>query len=144
MLEIARALLLDPKLIMLDELSIGPAPKMVDAVFHTVRLLRDQGKAVLMGEQNVKKALAQLAFLLERNQARFGGGAENLLARALVRRLRDELREIMRARDAAHAQLGRFFPYLALLEPGALALPTRIKDAFDPGRRMNPVVLGFS
>jgi branched-chain amino acid transport system ATP-binding protein len=58
MLEIARALLMDPKLIMLDEPSIGLAPKMVDAVFATVRLLRDEGKAVLMVEQNVRKALA--------------------------------------------------------------------------------------
>ena len=58
MLEIARALLMDPKLIMLDEPSIGLAPKLVDAVFQTVRLLRDEGKAVLMVEQNVKKALA--------------------------------------------------------------------------------------
>jgi branched-chain amino acid transport system ATP-binding protein len=58
MLEIARALLLDPKLIMLDEPSIGLAPKTVDAVFQTVCLLRDKGKAVLMVEQNVKKALS--------------------------------------------------------------------------------------
>lgn len=58
MLEIARALLMDPGLIMLDEPSIGLAPKLVDAVFDTVRLLRDQGKAVLMVEQNVRKALA--------------------------------------------------------------------------------------
>ncbi len=57
MLEIARALLMDPRLVMLDEPSIGLAPRMVDAVFQTVRLLRDQGKAVLMVEQNVKKAL---------------------------------------------------------------------------------------
>lgn len=58
MLEIARTLLTDPKLIMLDEPSIGLAPKMVDAVFETVRLLRGRGKAVLMVEQNVRKALA--------------------------------------------------------------------------------------
>ena len=58
MLEIARALLMDPALVMLDEPSIGLAPKLVDAVFETVKLLRDQGKAVLMVEQNVKKALA--------------------------------------------------------------------------------------
>ncbi len=58
MLEIARTLLQDPALIMLDEPSIGLAPRMVDTVFDTVRLLRDQGKAVLMVEQNVRKALS--------------------------------------------------------------------------------------
>jgi branched-chain amino acid transport system ATP-binding protein len=58
MLEIARTLLQDPQLIMLDEPSIGLAPKMVDAVFDNVQLLRSQGKAVLMVEQNVKKALS--------------------------------------------------------------------------------------
>lgn len=58
MLEIARTLLQDPQLIMLDEPSIGLAPRMVDAVFDNVRLLREQGKAILMVEQNVKKALS--------------------------------------------------------------------------------------
>lgn len=57
MLEIARTLLQDPQLIMLDEPSIGLAPKMVDTVFQNVQLLRDQGKAILMVEQKVKKAL---------------------------------------------------------------------------------------
>ena len=86
----------------------------------------------------------QLSYLSERNRERFGGGAENLPARTLVRRLRDELREIMRTHHAEHAQLGRFYPYLSLLEPGAAALATRIKDALDPNRRMNPGVLGFT
>jgi len=58
MLEIARTLLTDPKVVMLDEPSIGLAPKMVDIVFDTVRVLRSRGKAVLMVEQNVRKALA--------------------------------------------------------------------------------------
>ncbi|MEO7242387.1 MAG: ABC transporter ATP-binding protein [Variovorax sp.] len=58
MLEIARTLLQDPKVIMLDEPSIGLAPKMVDTVFQNVQLLRDQGKAIIMVEQNVKKALS--------------------------------------------------------------------------------------
>ncbi len=57
MLEIARTLLQDPKFIMLDEPSAGLAPKLVDTVFHNVQLLRAQGKAILMVEQNVKKAL---------------------------------------------------------------------------------------
>lgn len=57
MLEIARALLLDPTVILLDEPSIGLAPKMVDMVFETAKLLRDRGKGVLMVEQNVRKAL---------------------------------------------------------------------------------------
>ena len=86
----------------------------------------------------------QLSYLSARNRERFGGAALNLPARALVRRLREELRGIMRSHDAEHAQLGRFYPYLPLLEPGAQALATRIKDALDPGRRMNPGVLGFS
>ena len=58
MLEVARTLLTDPRVVMLDEPSIGLAPKMVDAVFETVRVLRSRGKAVLMVEQNVRKALA--------------------------------------------------------------------------------------
>ena len=48
---------------------------------------------------------------------------------------------------AKHAQAGasgRIHPYFPLLEPGAQALAMRIKDALDPGRRMNLGVLGFT
>lgn len=58
MLEVARTLLLDPKAIMLDEPSIGLAPRMADAVFGTVRTLAAEGRAVLLVEQSVKRALA--------------------------------------------------------------------------------------
>ena len=58
MLEIGRALLVDPRLVMLDEPSIGLAPRIVEQVFETVRLLKREGKAVLMVEQNVRQALA--------------------------------------------------------------------------------------
>ncbi len=86
----------------------------------------------------------QLAHLSERNQARFGGGSINQTARDLVRRVRGELRDIMLAHDAAHAQLGRYYPYLTLLDEGSQDLVTRIKHALDPQRRMNAGVLGLS
>jgi branched-chain amino acid transport system ATP-binding protein len=89
MLEVARALIMDPKLIMLDEPSIGLAPKMVDTVFRTVRLLRDQGKAVLMVEQNVNKALAisDRGYVMELGQIRLEDRAANLIGDERVKRL---------------------------------------------------------
>ena len=57
MLEIARTLVMDPEVVMLDEPSIGLAPRMVDLVFAIVRRLPNSGKAMLMVEQNVRKAL---------------------------------------------------------------------------------------
>ena len=60
MLEIARTLVMDPKVIMLDEPSIGLAPRIVDQVFAVVRRLAESGKAILMVEQNVKKALRRV------------------------------------------------------------------------------------
>ena len=89
MLEIARTLLQDPQLIMLDEPSIGLAPKMVDTVFATVQLLRDQGKAVLMVEQNVKKALSvsDRACVMELGAVRIQDQADRLLQDERVARL---------------------------------------------------------
>ena len=89
MLEVARALLVDPKLIMLDEPSIGLAPRMVDAVMDTVRVLRDQGKAVLMVEQNVKKALAvsDRGYVMELGRIRIEDAAASLIGDERVTRL---------------------------------------------------------
>ena len=89
MLELARALLMEPKLIMLDEPSIGLAPKMVDAVFAAVRLLRDRGKAVLMVEQNVNKALAisDRGCVMELGRIRLEDRAANLIGDERVKRL---------------------------------------------------------
>ena len=89
MLEVARALLVDPKLIMLDEPSIGLAPRMVDAVFEAVRVLRDQGKAVLMVEQNVKKALAisDHGYVMELGRIRIEDAAARLIGDERVTRL---------------------------------------------------------
>ena len=89
MLEIARALLMEPKLVMLDEPSIGLAPRMVDAVFQTVGILKDQGKAVLMVEQNVRKALAasDRAYVMELGEIRLEDAAPALIGDPRVARL---------------------------------------------------------
>jgi branched-chain amino acid transport system ATP-binding protein len=89
MLEVARALVMDPQLVMLDEPSIGLAPRMVDAVFGAVRLLRERGKAVLMVEQNVNKALAisDRGYVMELGRIRIADRAANLVGDERVKRL---------------------------------------------------------
>lgn len=81
-LEIARSLLLDPKLILIDEPSIGLSPNLVQEVFQTLLRLRDQGVTILMVEQNAKAALAMSDFgiVLELGQTRMHDRASNLLA----------------------------------------------------------------
>ncbi len=89
MLEVARALLLDPKVVMLDEPSLGLAPKMVEAVFDTVRSLRERGKAVLVVEQNVRKALAvsDRGCVMELGEIKLEDAAARLIGDARVARL---------------------------------------------------------
>jgi len=81
-LEVARALLLDPKLILIDEPSIGLSPNLVQEVFRTLIRLRDQGVTILMVEQNAKAALAMSDYglVLELGQARMHDRADRLLA----------------------------------------------------------------
>lgn len=81
-LEVARALLLDPRLILIDEPSIGLSPNLVQEVFATLRRLRDRGVTVLMVEQNAKAALAMSDYglVLELGQTRMHDEAAKLLA----------------------------------------------------------------
>lgn len=81
-LEIARSLLLDPQLILVDEPSIGLSPNLVKEVFATLQTLRDQGVTVLMVEQNAKTALnmSDYGLVLELGQARMQDEAARLLA----------------------------------------------------------------
>ncbi len=81
-LEIARALLLDPKLMLIDEPSIGLSPQLVRETFQSLIRLRDQGVTVLMVEQNAKSALAMSDYgvVLELGQVRMHSKAESLLA----------------------------------------------------------------
>ena len=81
MLAIARALLSKPKLLLLDEPSLGLAPKMTDVVFEMVLRLRDEGLTVLLVEQKARQALriAGRAYLMETGRILTSGPARELL-----------------------------------------------------------------
>jgi ABC-type branched-subunit amino acid transport system ATPase component len=81
MLAIARALMTDPTLLMLDEPTAGLAPRVVDDVFRQLRGLAEAGIAVLMVEQNAKAALraSDRGYVLAEGRNRFAGSARALL-----------------------------------------------------------------
>jgi branched-chain amino acid transport system ATP-binding protein len=81
MLAIARALMTDPTLIMLDEPTAGLAPRLVDDVFRQLRRLAEAGLAVLMVEQNARAALrvSDRGYVLAEGRNRFAGPAPALL-----------------------------------------------------------------
>jgi ABC-type branched-subunit amino acid transport system ATPase component len=87
-LEMAIALLLHPRLLLVDEPSLGLDPRMVELVFDTIVTINREGTAVLMVEQNAKKALAvsHRGFVLELGRNRFEGTGQMLLDDPDVRR----------------------------------------------------------
>jgi branched-chain amino acid transport system ATP-binding protein len=82
LLEVARGLLLDPKLMLVDEPSIGLSPIMVQDVFAILKSLRDKGVTILLIEQNAKMALQMSddGLVLEQGQARIEDSAASILA----------------------------------------------------------------
>jgi branched-chain amino acid transport system ATP-binding protein len=96
MVAVARAMMSAPRLLMLDEPSLGLAPRMVDELLSIVRRIADAGTTVLMVEQNVKKALAvaDRGYVMERGVLVASGPAK-LLARSTV------VREAYLGADAA-------------------------------------------
>ena len=88
-LEVGRALLLRPKVLLIDEPSIGLSPMVVQDVFKLLRRLAEQGTTVLMVEQNVKSALkvADDAIALESGQLVLHKKASDLLADPNIERL---------------------------------------------------------
>jgi len=89
MLAVARALVSRPQLLMLDEPSLGLAPRMIAELFRLVRRIRDRGTAVLLVEQNVRQALAiaDYSYVLERGSIVAQGRGAELLATDLIQRV---------------------------------------------------------
>ena len=88
MLSIARALMSSPKLILLDEPSLGLAPTLVEAIFATIQQINKQGVTVLLVEQNAHLALsiAHHGYVLETGSVVQSGKGEELLRSPDIRK----------------------------------------------------------
>jgi branched-chain amino acid transport system ATP-binding protein len=84
MLAIGRGLMAEPRLLILDEPSLGLSPLLVEELFALVQRLHGEGLSVLLVEQNVAQslAIAQRAYVLENGAVRFEGTPDDLLASA--------------------------------------------------------------
>ncbi len=82
MLAIARALIAEPEVLLLDEPSMGLAPKIVDEVFSVIEKIRETGTTVVLVEQNARRALAaaDFGYVLETGEITHSGAAADLLA----------------------------------------------------------------
>ncbi|MGZ9215064.1 MAG: ATP-binding cassette domain-containing protein, partial [Candidatus Binatia bacterium] len=81
MLAIARALMARPRLLLLDEPSMGLAPLLVQEIFRTLRQLRRSGLTILLVEQNVRQALkiADYAYVMQNGAIVLSGRSDELL-----------------------------------------------------------------
>lgn len=88
MLAMGRAMMSHPKLIMLDEPSMGLSPLLVDQVFDIIKDFHKQGMTVLLVEQNAKKALSisDRAYVLETGDITMSGAGEELLSNESVKK----------------------------------------------------------
>jgi branched-chain amino acid transport system ATP-binding protein len=88
MLKIGRGLMANPKLIMIDEPSIGLAPLIVDALYETMEKLRGSGITILLTEQNALRALqlADRGYILQEGRVVLEDASENLIKSDLVKK----------------------------------------------------------
>ena len=129
MLTLAQAFIARPKLLMIDELSLGLAPVIVEQLLEIVRAIHDNGTTIVVVEQSVNVAitLAERAVFLEKGEVRFDGPT----ARS-PRPARDPARRVPRGRRAAHAHRQR---------PAQRQRPAAVQRALRPLRPRAPVVL---
>ncbi|GAC1543082.1 MAG: hypothetical protein NVS3B12_31450 [Acidimicrobiales bacterium] len=127
MLAISQAMLCRPRLLMIDELSLGLAPAIVSLLLDTVRRLNADGVTVIVVEQsvNVATALAKRAVFMEKGQVRFSGPTAELAERP------DLLRAVFLNAEPVAA------------EPGASTDRGRSR-LFGPGEPPVPAAVGFS
>jgi len=88
MVAIGRGLMSNPQLFMLDEPSLGLAPRLVDEVLGTVRRLKQEGITILLVEQNVRESLdmADRGYVIQTGRVVLEGSGEELLGSDLVRK----------------------------------------------------------
>ena len=88
MLAVARGLMSEPKIILLDEPSMGLAPLIVNQIYKLISQIQQSGITVLLIEQNAKKALSicDFAYVLENGKIKLSGSGEELLASDEVRK----------------------------------------------------------
>ncbi|RLB10036.1 MAG: branched-chain amino acid ABC transporter ATP-binding protein [Deltaproteobacteria bacterium] len=88
MVAIGRGLMSNPKLLMLDEPSLGLAPFLVDEVMDTVRKLKEEGNSILLVEQNVREALdiSDYAYVIQTGRIMTQGKGRKLLQEDVIKR----------------------------------------------------------
>jgi branched-chain amino acid transport system ATP-binding protein len=88
MVAIGRGLMSNPKLLMLDEPSLGLAPRLVDEVLDTVKRLKEEGITILIVEQNVREALelSDRGYVLQTGRTVMEGQCKELLHSDMVRK----------------------------------------------------------
>ena len=128
MLALAMAFLNRPKLLMIDELSLGLAPVIVEQLLGVVRDLRDRGTTIILVEQSVNVALtvADTAYFMEKGEIRFHGPTAELLDRP------DVLRSVFFQGAAAGLAGTGDAPEAAPSEPGTVVTSTPASPVPSP------------
>jgi ABC-type branched-subunit amino acid transport system ATPase component/MFS family permease len=124
MLALGQAFLMKPRLLMIDELSLGLAPAVVEHLLGIVREINEQGTTVILVEQsaNVALTVARRAVFMEKGEIRFDGPTEELLGRG------DLLRSVFLA-GAGGGAGARIAAGSALKRTGQPAPPSRVLEA---------------
>ncbi len=86
MLAMGRALMAEPRIILMDEPSMGLSPLYVQRIFGVIKMLKEQGSTILLVEQNAKQALniADRAYVLETGNISISGNAKELLSNEAI------------------------------------------------------------